>query len=173
MNHYLFKFNQAAEDRVRRNAERYSIEVIAPKVSVWRKTRKARKPQPTWVPAFHSYIVLGFDEAQLIYALTKLHRSIRPVMMTCPDGGLALGRVSAREVARIQDSREFRKTDPPKTEPDPKYKLNELVRILGGAATGLKGKIIIADPDKRQAQVEMENWPAKLTVSYELLERAA
>jgi hypothetical protein len=47
------------------------------------------------------------------------------------------------------------------------------VRILGGAATGLEGRVITADPVMREAELDMEGWPVKLVVSYDLLERAA
>lgn len=172
--YYLFRFNQAKEDRVRRNADRYGIEVIAPKVSEWRTGKRGTKPKPKWVPAFHSYLVLGFEIEQLGIVLTKLHRSVRPVLMTCPDGRLALGRVTSSEVERIQSGRQFREVSaPPKTTPGIVLERDDLVRIIGGVAIGFEAHVIDADENTRQAKVEIDGWSAKLTVSYDLLERAA
>jgi len=172
--HYLFRFNQQREDRVRRNADRYGIEMISPKLTQWRKAGKARKPQPVSVPAFHSYLILGFEPDQLFVALTKLHRSVRPLVVPFNGSDWTLARVPEREIEAIRDNRLFKGgAAAPEVVPDPKYTKSELVRILGGAATGLEGKVITADPVTREASLEMEGWPVKLKVSYDLLERAA
>lgn len=174
MSHYLFRFNQAAEDRVRRNAKRYGIEVISPKVTTWRKARKTRKPQPVSVPAFHSYLILGFEPDQLFVALTKLHRSVRPLVIPFNGSDWTLARVPMREIEAIRGNRIFTsRSEAPPVVPDPEYCKSELLRILGGAATGLEGKVIMADPKARIAELDMEGWPVKLKVSYDLLERAA
>lgn len=175
--HYLFRFNQAAEDRVCRNADRYGIEVISPKVTTWRKARKTRKPQPVSVPAFHSYLILGFEPDQLFVALTKLHRSVRPLVIPFNGSDWTLARVPMREIEAIRGNRLFKASPASalvkEVVPDPKYCKSELLRILGGAATGLEGKVIMADPKARIAELDMEGWPVKLKVSYDLLERAA
>ncbi len=175
--YYLFKFNQQREDRVRRNADRYGIEVISPKVTQWRKAGKARKPQPVHVAAFHSYLILGFEPDQLFVALTKLHRSVRPLVVPFNGSDWTLARVPEREIEAIRENRLFKggtaRDLVSEVVPDPKYTKSECVRILGGAATGLEGKVISADPVMREAELDMEGWPVKLTVSYDLLERAA
>jgi len=177
MRHYLFTFNQAQEDKVRRRADRFGIEVLAPRVTTWRTGKRGTKPKPVAVPAFHGYLVLGFELEQLVQALTGLHHSVRPKMMTTPHGELALARIPLKEIEQIKSNRLFKACSARALAevvvPDPKYVESELVRILGGAATGLEGRIVTADPKAREAQVEMENWPAKLTISYDILERAA
>lgn len=177
MNHYLFKFNQAYEDRVRRNAERYSIEVIAPKVTQWRVGKRGTKPKPVAVPAFHSYLILGFTPEGLVPALTKLHRSVRPLVIPFDGIEWTLARIPEAQIEAIRSNRLFKACSARALAddviPDPKYTKDELVRILGGAATGLEGKIITTDPQKREAELDMEGWPVKLRVSYDLLERAA
>lgn len=176
--HYLFRFNQAAEDRVRKNAERYGIEVIAPRVTTWRYGKRGSKPKPVSVPAFHSYLILGFEHNQIVHALTDLHHSVRPVMMTTPEGELALGRIPTNQIQSIRDNRLFKGASAGSlinnvVVPDPKYTEKELVKILGGAATGLVGRIVAADPEAREAELDMDNWRVKLRVSYDLIERVA
>jgi len=174
MSHYLFRFNQAAEDRVRRNAKRYGIEVICPKVTTWRTGKRGTKPKPVAVPAFHSYLVLGFEPDQLFCALTKLHRSVRPLVVPYDGHNWTLARVPLREVEAIKGNRIFTTNSPaPEVEEDPEYKQEEVLRILGGAATGLQGKVRFANPKAREAELDMDGWPVKLVVSYDLLERAA
>lgn len=175
--HFLFRFNQAMEDRVRRNADRYGIEVIAPKVTQWRKGKRGTKPRPVAVPAFHSYLILGFEPEGLVPALTKLHRSVRPLVVPFDGVEWTLARIPESQIQAIRDSRLFKACSAralvDEVVPDPKYRASELVRILGGAATGLEGKVITADPKARVAELDMEGWDVKLRVSYDLLERAA
>lgn len=176
--HYLFRFNQAKEDRVRRNADRYGIEVLAPRVTTWRYGKRGSKPKPVSVPAFHSYLILGLEHDQIVHALMDLHHSIRPVMMTTPSDELALGRIPNEQVQVIRDNRLFKGASAGSlinnvVVPDPKYTENELVKILGGAATGLQGKIVSANPEAREAEIDMPNWLVKLRVSYDLLERVS
>ena len=177
MKHYLFRFNQAKEHIVRRNAQRYGIEVIAPRVTTWRKARKSRKPTPVSVPAFHSYLILGFELEQAAHALMDLHHSVRPMLIPYDGHEWTLARIPLAEIGEIKSNKRFKRPSAAslveKVIPDPKYQKSELVRILGGAATGLEGRIISADPKAREAELDMTNWPAKLTVSYDILERAA
>ncbi|MCR9195061.1 MAG: hypothetical protein NXH88_10030 [Hyphomonas sp.] len=178
MTYFLFRFNQAYEDRVRRNADPYGIEVIAPKVSEWRrKGKRGTKPKPVAVPAFHSYLILGLTPESLVPALTKLHRSVRPVVIPFDGIEWTLARIPDNQIEAIKTNRLFKASSAralvEEVIPDPKYRKSDCVRILGGAATGLEGKIITADPKKREAELDMEGWPVKLTVSYDLLERAA
>lgn len=178
MKHYLFRFDQSKEDRVRRRASRFGIEVIAPRVTTWRYGKRGSKPKPIAVPAFHSYLILGFEHDQIVYALTELHHSVRPVMMTTPSGELALGRIPTNQIQSIKDNRLFKGASAGSlinnvVVPDPKYTENELVKILGGAATGLEGKIVSADPETREAELDMDSWRVKLRVSYDLIERVA
>lgn len=177
MTYFLFRFNQQKEDRVRRNASKFGIEVIAPRVTTWRITKNKRKPQRVSVPAFHSYLVLGFEHDQLNLALTKLHHSVRPMLVPFDGHEWTLARIPDREIEAIKGNRLFKggsaRALVEKVVPDPKYCKSELVRILGGAATGLEGRIISADPKVREAELDMAGWPVKLTVSYDLLERAA
>jgi transcription antitermination factor NusG len=177
MSHYLFRFNQAAEDRVRRNAKRYGIEVIAPRVTTWRKCKNTRKVRPASAPAFHSYLILGFEPDQLFVALTKLHRSVRPLVVPFDGENWTLARVPDREIEAIRDNRLFKASSASslvsEVVPDPKYAKSELVRILGGAATGLEGRIISANPKAREAEIEIDGWGVKLKADYDLLERAA
>lgn len=175
--YFLFRFNQAREDRVRRNASRYGIEVLAPRVTTWRCGKRGTKPKPVAVPAYHSYLILGFAPDQLSHALLDLHRSVRPMLVPFDGHEWTLARIPQKEIDAIKANRLFKGASAAslveKVVPDPKYQKSELVRILGGAATGLEGRVISADPKSREAQVEMDVWAAKLTVSYDLLERAA
>lgn len=178
MGHYLFRFNQAKEDRVRRNADRYDIDVIAPKVTTWRRSgRRGSKPKPVAQPAFHSYLILGFEPDQLAIALTKLHRSVRPLVVPYDGIEWTLARIPEAQIEAIRDNRLFKASAArglvSEVVPDPKYRQSELLRILGGAATGLEGRVIRADPKAREAELDMTDWPVKLVVSYDLLERAA
>jgi transcription antitermination factor NusG len=174
VSHFLFRFNQAYEDRVQRNADRHGIEVISPKVMTWRRTgKRGTKPRPVAQPAFHSYLILGFEPDQLHSALTKLHRSVRPMLVPFDGHEWTLARVPDAEVERIKDCRLFTSRNaPPPVVNDPKFKKEEVLRILGGAATGLEGRVISADPKAREAELDMAGWPVKLVVSYDLLERA-
>lgn len=177
MNYYLFRFNQQREDRVRRNADRYGIEVISPKVTTWRAGKRGTKPQRVAQPAFHSYLILGFTHDQLYHALTKLHHSVRPLVIPFNGSDWTLAQVPKRDIQAIRDNRLFKASSAralvEEVVPDPKYCKSELLRILGGAATGLEGKVIAADPKARIAELDMAGWPVKLRVSYDLLERAA
>lgn len=177
MNYYLFRFNQAAEDKVRRNADRFDIEVIAPKVTEWRRRGHRGKPKPTPVPAFHSYLILGFEPSALAFALTKLHRSVRPLVIPFDGEEWTLARIPDREIEAIKANRLFKASSArvlaSEVVPDPKFTKGELVRILGGAATGLEGRVIFANPKAREAEIEISGWPVKLKADYDLLERAA
>jgi hypothetical protein len=177
MTYFLFRFDQSKEDRVRRRAGRFNIEVIAPRVTTWRKAANKRKPSRVSVPAYHSYLILGFEHEQITQALTGLDASVRPLLVPYNGKDWTLARVPDADVEAIRSNRMFKGASAAglieKVVPDPKYGKDELVRILGGAATGLEGRIISADPKTREAELDMENWPAKLRVSYDLLERAA
>ena len=176
--HYLFRFDQSKEDRVRRNADRAGIEVIAPRVSTWRRSgKRGTKPKPIAVPAFHSYLILGFTPEQLHTALTGLHRSVRPLVVPYDGVEWTLARIPAREIEAIKSNRLFKASSArvlaQEVVPDPKFTKGECVRILGGAATGLEGKVILANPKAREAEIEISGWPVKLKADYDLLERAA
>ena len=177
MSHYLFRFNQAKEDLVRKNAKRYGIEVIAPRVTTWRKGKRGTKPKPVAVPAFHSYLILGFELEQAAHALMDLHHSVKPMLIPYDGHEWTLARIPLAEIGEIKSNKRFKRPSAAilveKVIPDPKYTKGECVRILGGAATGLQGRIICADPKAREAELDMTNWPAKLTVSYDILERVA
>ena len=173
--HYLFRFDQSKEDRVRRNADRAGIEVIAPRVSTWRRSgKRGTKPKPVAVPAFHSYLILGFAPEQLHTALTGLHHSVRPLVVPFDGVEWTLARIPAREIEAIKSNRLFKASSAralvSEVVPDPEYKRDDLVRILGGAATGLEGKVIVACPKAREAEIEINGWPVKLKADYDLLE---
>lgn len=175
--HYLFRFDQSKEDRVRRNADRAGIEVIAPRVTTWRRIGKRGKPKPVGVPAFHSYLILGFEREQLFVALTKLHRSVKPLLVPYDGENWTLARIPQREIDAIRDCRHFKRSSARElvTEvvPDPKFKESELLRILGGSMGGLEGKVIRVNRDARECALDMGGIFGKVTVAYDHLERAA
>lgn len=177
MTYFLFRFDQSREDRVRRRAGRFGIEVIAPRVTTWRTGKRGTKPKPVAVPAFHSYLVLGFEHEQLHLALTGLHHSVRPLLVPFDGHEWTLARVPDAEIEAIKANRLFKggtaRSLVSEVVPDPKYTKSELVRILGGAATGLEGRVISADPKAREAEIEIDGWGVKLKADYDLLERAA
>lgn len=177
MTYFLFRFDQSKETQVRRRAMRHGIEVIAPRVIKWRTGKRGTKPKPVQVPAFHSYLILGFEIEQLGHALTDLHRSVRPLLVPFDGKEWTLASVPDSEIETIKANRLFKGSTAralvDKVVPDPKFRTSELVRILGGAATGLEGRIVSADPKAREAEIEIDGWRVKLKADYDLLERAA
>lgn len=174
---YLFRFKQVAEPRIMRRASRLDVEVLCPKVTDWKRCGRDRKPKRFEQPAFHGYLIIGCAGELPIAAILDMHYSVRPFMVKWGDNEPALARIPLQEIEAIKSNRLFKASTArnvmDEAQPDPKYTKGELLRILGGAATGLEGKVIAADPQSREAQLEMDGWPVKLRVAYDLLERAA
>ena len=177
MSYYLFRINHRFEDKIRRRASRLPIEIIIPMVTSWRRGKRGTKPIKFSEPAFRTYAIVGSEGEFPLAEVMSLHYSFKPMLVQWGESEPCLARIPSHEIQAIKSNRLFKASSAralvSEVEPDPKFTKGELVRILGGAATGLEGKVILACPKSREAEIEISGWPVKLKADYDLLERAA
>ena len=174
---YLFTFDQKAEDRVIRGGRRIGLELLCPHVTDWVKKGRDRKERPVSSPAFRNYLLVGCQGELPLAALMGLHRSIMPRLMTTPTQP-ALARVRLKDIQRVKNNRMFTRPKAREmlreTRPDPEYQLDEIVRILRGAATGFEGRIlkIMQQSGGEVLQVELPGLFGKTEVEADYVQRA-
>lgn len=171
---YLFRFNQVAEGRVLRGCKKIGVEALCPHVTEWKKRGRDRKERPVTLPAWAGYLLVGTQRELPLVALLGLHTSIKPHMMTTPTEP-ALAKVRLQDIQRVKNNRLFSvtkmKTLLRETRPDPKYGRDEMIRIIGGAESGLKGRILDVRQEAGTVVADLGGLFGKTEIAYERLER--
>ncbi|MEL6758653.1 MAG: hypothetical protein AAFP81_19660 [Pseudomonadota bacterium] len=179
---YLFAASDRVSNRIEFGCRKLGIEVLSPQVTDFRKCKRTRRRKPFTQPAFKGYYIFGYPVFNPfpLKRVIEIHDSVRPILMSGRDKRtgeetICLGRVSASDIKAIQEDRMFTKSDAKSMlddlQPDTEFKTGDLVRILGGSMTGLKGSVVRAHPLARQVVMEFTNGPFRgATVPYEYLE---